>query len=261
MSLSVTTAVRTGAARLLSRTGALLTAVYATLLAVYQLSINGLIAGVLPAGGSGPASVATYPAPVAVYGLAVLACFVALSAVTVVAVRTFVAGRTDTVPREFYTRRLAWATANLLVGGVVYGLLVLLGLVLLVVPGIVAYVGLIFYTMSVATEDENLVTALRRSWRLVRAEFLPVLLLVLALVVGAGVGGGVLGIAVGGVATVAGVAGWAGVVSAAVNTPLTLFVLAVLSAAFAQLREGDEGDLGGATRSDEGLADGSPASR
>lgn len=258
MSLSITRAVRRGAARFLSRAGLLLTAVYAALFAVYQLSFNGVLADllptVLPVEGS-ELAVATYPAPTVVYVAVVAASLLAVTALTVVAVRTFVAGRTGTVPRAFYTRRMGRATANLLLGGLVYGILVLLGTVLLVIPGIVAYVGLIFYTMYVAVEDENLVAALRESWRLVRPDFLRVLVLVLALVGGVAVLGGGIGAVAGAGVAAAGLGGWSGVVSGVVTAPLTLFLLAVLSAAFTQLREERGGGLGGGAQQNDGPID------
>lgn len=241
MSLSVGGSLREGVSLLASRTGALLTAGYVSLMLVYQLSINGLLRTALdrrlPAADGGAALGVTYPAPTAAYALVVLVALVGMSALTVVAVRAFVAGATDRIPRAFYTRRLPWAVANLLVGGVVYGLLVLVGSLLLLVPGVVAYVGLIFMTMFVASEDEHFVAALRHSWRLVRPHFLRTFALVLVLVVGTGVVGGVVGLAASVATLLAGIDGWSGVLTTVVVAPLSLLVLAVLSAAFDQLRQ------------------------
>lgn len=224
-------------------------AVYAVATVIYLTSFNGLFAAVvgryLPAEAARDAVGVTYPAPTAVYAVVTLGALVGMSAFTVVAVRTFVAGATDRIPREFYTRRLAWATANLIAGGVAFGLLVLVGTLLLVVPGVVAYVGFIFVTMFVAVEDEHFVAALADSWRLVRPEFLPVFGLLLVLVVGVGVVGGVVSLVVGFGLLVAGLDGWTSVVSSVLTAPLSVLVLAVLSAAFAQLR----GDAAGGSRS------------
>ena len=248
MSLSIGTALRGGVGRVVSRTGAILLAIYVPAMALYQLSINGLLGAVmaryLPANGPTTDVGVTYPAPTAVYAAVVLALVVGMAAFTVVAVRTFVAGATDRIPRAFYTRRLPWATANLLVGGLAFGLLVLLGSILLLLPGIVAYVGLIFTTMYVAVDDEHFVAALRHSWRLARPEFVRVFVLVFVLVVGMGVVGGVLGFALSLGTLLVGLDGWSGVATSVLVTPLSLLVLAVLSAAFAQLRDDEVPDVG-----------------
>jgi hypothetical protein len=244
MSLSVQGALRQGVDRLVSRTGTTLTAVYAAAMVLYLLSFNGLFAAALARylSAAEAAVGVTYPAPVAAYAAIGLAVIVGMSALTVVAVRTFVAGATDRIPREFYTRRLAWTTANLLVGGVAFGLLVLVGTLLLFVPGVVAYVGLIFMTMFVAVEDENFVAALGDSWRLVRPELFSTFALLLVLVVGVGVAGGVVSAVVGFALLYAGLGDWTGVVSSVLIAPLSMLVLAVLSSAFAQLRDGSEAD-------------------
>ncbi|MFB6157286.1 MAG: hypothetical protein ABEJ34_05535 [Haloferacaceae archaeon] len=235
--LSVGGAVRDGAARFLSRTGALLLALYLPAMVLYQLSFNGLLDALLGSRLPGEASVGvTYPAPTAVHAAVVLVTLVGMSAFTVVAVRTFVAGATDDIPREFYTRRLPWTTANVIVGGLAFGLLVVIGSLLLVIPGIVAYVGLVFTTMFIAAEDEHFVAAFRRSWGLVRPAFLSVFALLLVLVVGVGLAAGIVGAVLSVGAAAVGLETWSNVVSTAVTVPLSLFVLAVLAAAFDRLR-------------------------
>lgn len=241
MSLSIRAAVRSGVGRLASRNGAVLTAGYVLVFLVYQVSLNGLLAAVLGrylGAEASPEVGLTYPAPTGVYALVVLLALVALSTLTVVAVRTFVAGRTDDIPGAYY-RRLPWATLNLVVGGLAFGLVVLVGSVLLVVPGIVAYVGLSFMTMYVAVEDESFPTAMLRSWRLVRPEFLSMVGLMLVVAVGIGVGGAVVGLVVGAGAGALGGEAAVGVATSVLNAPLALLPLAILSAAFDQLRGAD----------------------
>lgn len=100
--------------------------------------------------------------------------------------------------------------------------------------------------MYVAVENKSFVAAFRRSWRLVRPEFLRVFVLVAALGLGVALVGAVVGAIVAGVAATAVGTGWAGVVSGVLFGVLALFALAVLSAAFARLR--------GQTRPDSPLA-------
>jgi len=244
MSLSLSRTLRDSADRFVSRAGLLLVAAYLLLMIPYQLSINGLFAALFVRLGVPDAQIGvTYPAPTAVYGVAILALLVLMSALSVVAVRTFVAGKTRRIPREFYTRRMLWAAGNLIVGGFVFGLLVFLGTLALVLPGIVAYVGFVFMTMYVAVEDEHFVAALKHSWQLARTDFLTVGLLVLVLVVGAGVVGGLFGALAGFGAVAAGIPRQSvNVVTSALFAPLSLFMLAILSTAFDHLRSGaDDG--------------------
>jgi hypothetical protein len=238
MSLSLGRTLRESVDRFASRAGLLLVAAYLLLMIPYQLSINGLFEALLFRIGVPDAQVGlTYPAPTPVYGVAIVVLLLLTSALSVVAVRTFVAGETGRIPREFYTRRMLWTTGNLIVGGLAFGLIVFLGTLALVLPGIVAYVGLVFMTMYVAAEDENFVVALKHSWQLARTDFLTVGLLVLVLVLGAGVFGGVVGTLVGFAAVAAGVPqGVINLLTIVVVAPVSLFGLALLSTAFDHLR-------------------------
>ena len=61
------------------------------------------------------------------------------------ALRTFVHGEIERVPQEFFTRNVFWALLNLLVGGIVFGIVVALGLIALVLPGLLLLVSLFFW--------------------------------------------------------------------------------------------------------------------
>jgi hypothetical protein len=159
-----------------------------------------------------------------VYGAVVLAALPATAALTVVTARTFVTDRGDAVTRAFYTRRLAWATASLRGGSVACDPLVLPGSVVLLVPGVVVCVGLVFHTVYVAVEDESFVAAFRQSWRLVRPGFLRVVVPVAALGLG-------VALVVAGVATTAVGTGLAGVGSGVLFGALALFALGGVRAA------------------------------
>jgi hypothetical protein len=240
MSLAIGASFRDGASRLASRAGLTLLAAYFVTMLVYQVAFTSLLEAIL--GRFDLPTTVTYPftvdAPPAVLGVAVLVLLVGMTALSAVAVRTFVAGARDRIPREFYTRRMGWVTLNLIVGGLVVGLLVFVGTLLLVIPGIVAYVGLVFVTMYVAAEDENFVAAIKHSWRLARRDFISVFGLVLVLVVGSAVVGGVFGLVASLGTLAAGVSqGWQSLVTSVFYVPVTLYVLAVLSAAFVQLRD------------------------
>lgn len=240
-------------------------ALYALIWLIYRPSFNGLMKELLPLYLPIEASELsvgiTYPAPVSVHALAVLGSIIGLSVFTVVAVRTFVAEETDSIPREFYTRRLVWATSNLVVGGFAFGVIVFIGLLLLIIPGFIAYVGLIFMTMFIAAEDESFLTALKRSWGLVRSDFLSVVILLVVLMIGIGILGSLMGLIIGFAVSLAGLSGMAGIVTGVVNAPATLFLLATLSVAFNQLRNEDNVDDPAIDQPDDGPTDATPISR
>lgn len=84
----------------------------------------------------------------------------------VVAYRTFVSGETDRLPADAVGRRPLWALLNVFVGYLVFGILVGIGFVLLIIPGIFLLVALWFFDVYVAVEDESFVDALGSSWAL-----------------------------------------------------------------------------------------------
>ena len=244
MSLQLGSALRSGATSLLSRTGAILLGSYVVLMAMLGTVSNSLIVGLYRQAGLAEVADAVpllldVSVPVAA-GLYLLGVVLA-SYHSLVSVRTFVAGATDAFPDGALTRNVPLALVNLFVGGLVYGLLVFLGTVALVVPGIIAYVAFLFMVPYVAVEDRNFVDALRSSYRLSKGNWLLLFVLVVILVS--------ISAAIGGVA---------GVVFALVLPPLanqfaivflqapaSLYVLAVIAAAFNQLRDAD-GDTGSA---------------
>ena len=243
MSLHLGSALKRGATRLVSRTGVVILAAYTAVMLLYQLSVNtllhALLVGLVPVGADAPVpDLVTLPLPNVVAGGLVVLTLLAAAVVSVVAIRTFVADERDHIPRQFLTERMAFAVANVVVGGIAFALVVLLGTVLLVVPGIVAYVGLLFMVQFVAVEDDNCLTAMRRSWRLTAGNRVRVFLLVVVLF--AVVFAATFAVSFGlGTVLAPGSGGVAGLVVTVVNVVATLYLLAVVSDAFVQLRERD----------------------
>jgi hypothetical protein len=249
MSLQLGSALKRGAERLASRTGVVVLAVYAAVMLVYQLSVNtllqSLLASLVPAGTDAAASpgLVTLPLSNAVAGVLVVVTLLAAAIVSVVAIRTFVADERDHIPRRFLTERMGFAVANVVVGGIAFGFVVLLGTLFLIVPGVVAYVGLLFMIQFVAVENDNFLTAMRRSWRLTKGNRVRVFLLVVVLFAAVFVATFVVNFGLGTVLA-PGAGGIVGLVAAMVNVVTTLYLLAVISDAFVQLRESDEPQSG-----------------
>jgi len=113
----------------------------------------------------------------------------------------------------------------------------LVGSVLFVIPGIIAYIAFIFMIVYVAVEDKNFIAGFRDSWQLTRGHWLRLFGLLLVIVAGVGLISGMLtamtSLVVG---VIAGEA--AGILlSGVVGLPFSLLILATLAEAFTQLRE------------------------
>lgn len=118
------------------------------------------------------------PEPLALFLIAVsiLATVVLLA----VALRAFHAGFEDELPTELVFDNIAWVAVNLFVGGIIFAILWGLGLLLFLIPGIIVYVLLIYYTAAIAVEDRNFVDAFARSISVTKGNRLSVFLLFLA---------------------------------------------------------------------------------
>jgi len=256
MSLDVGSALRDGLGRMATRNAAVVVAAFLALglLSVVTsstLSTAVQSAGVLPAPNGSAAnataangSVGPFPGfpgdqqptpfalslslPVAIaFALAVA---LAAEAARVVAVRTFVSEHTERVPEEFLRRHIAVATLNSAIGNVVVGILVAVGLLLFVAPGVFLAVAFFFVRQEVAVEDRNFADAMAESWSLAEGSRLEVLALGLVLL-SVGLVASLPPLAISSVAPVA--ARVVGVVTGAVTT---VFGMAVAARAYDQLR-------------------------
>lgn len=162
--------------------------------------------------------------------------------IVIAAIRTFVTPETNEIPRAHFTRNMAWAWVNFLIGGIVFGVVVAIGLVLLIIPGMFLLVTLFFWTVYVAIMDNNFIDAFQNSWSLTKGNRLRVFLLgVLVVAIGfvVGIGSNVL------TAVLPGVLGLT--VQAVGSAFMTVFYLATLAAAYnllsADLMESDEAEV------------------
>ncbi|GGM60283.1 hypothetical protein J2752_001766 [Halarchaeum rubridurum] len=240
MTLNIGSSLTGGLGRVATRNGALLVAAYAVVGLVWQVALYSLLATQLPRdAATGAAALPSVDAPLSVLALVTVLAFVALQYLTIVAVRVFVAGEARSIPGEYYRRNALGAFVNAVVGGLVYGVIVAIGTVLLVVPGIIAYVAFCFTIFHVIVDDENFVAALRDSWRLTRGNWLRLFVVLFILFVVVGVVGGVVSVVAS--VVIGAVAGpsAATVASGVFALPFSLLTLGVLAEAFVQLREGD----------------------
>lgn len=166
-----------------------------------------------------------------VTGLLSFVVAIATVVAAIVALRTFASDERETIPREFVRRNIGLATLNVIVGAIVFALLVAVGSILLIVPGLFVLVSLYYWSVFVAVEDQNFVRAFRSSWGLTGGSRLRLF--------GLGVAVVLLGLAVNGVVGVpAFLVG--GIVGAALvqigSAVVTVYALATTARAYEQLR-------------------------
>lgn len=106
------------------------------------------------------------PLPLSVLGVLTLLSIVVAEAIHIIAIRVFASEQADSVPDDVATRRIGLATINGIVGGVIAGVLTVLGLIFLVVPGIYIAISLFFVRQEIAVADKNFIDALGDSWSL-----------------------------------------------------------------------------------------------
>ncbi|WP_318567423.1 hypothetical protein [Salinigranum marinum] len=256
MSLDISKALSDGFSRTFERNGLLLMLVFLAFGAVNAVAGQTLSAAAarfarqqleqLPpgamAGPTGPAGpAAAFPGaeqtplalPIPLPAAIVTALFIALvaEAVRIVAVRTLVSDETERIPESFVSRNIVMATLNGFVGGIVVLILVAVGLLFLVVPGVFLAISFFFVRQEIAVEDQNFVDALSASWELTSGNRLGLFGLALVLVV--------IGLVV---SAVAGAVGFAGIailttaVTTVVGAVTTVFSVAVAARAYDQLK-------------------------
>lgn len=167
MTLDIGKALENGFNRTFENSGLLLIGLFFAVGAVTSVMSETMIAaygGVLPGEAVSAPLALSIPGPVAVALLTV--AWIANAFLVVTALRTLVSDETERIPKEFYSRNIWWVALNILIGGVAYGLIVLLGLGLLIIPGIFLGVALFLWNAVVAVEDETFVYGLRRSWEM-----------------------------------------------------------------------------------------------
>lgn len=241
MSLDIERVLRDGYARTTASNGIILAGALFVLSAVNAVvaagagpRFPGMRFGLFgrPAGGMvGP----VLPLPFA--GLLSLIASLGTVVVAIAALRTFVTDETEELPEAHFTRRIGWAGLNVIVGAIGFGILVGIGFVFLVIPGVFLLVSLIFWEVYVAVEDENFIEAFQHSWELVRGHRwnlfgLGFMTLIISLLVNAlfGIPGAIVG-------------GFGGVLFAQAGSALTtIFGTAVLARAYCQLTADDTPD-------------------
>lgn len=124
-----------------------------------------------------------FPISAGIAAVALLVLALVSEAVSIVAVRIFASDETQGIPSDLVTRNILLATLNGFVGGIVVWVLIGLGLVVLVIPGIFLAVAFFFLRQEIAIRDKNFVQAMADSWRLTKGHRIRVFVVGLVVVV------------------------------------------------------------------------------
>lgn len=185
------------------------------------------------------ASPLAFGLPVGVAAGALLVVAIVSESVSIVAVRVFAVDSEEAISTEMLTNGLPLATLNGFVGSIVVGGLVLVGLVLLIVPGVFLAVVFFFMRQRIALEGENFIDAMAESWRLTKGYRIEVFALALLVAI-VTFGINFLGASVGIVSPIG------GIVASTVLTGVTgAFGAAVVTRGYVQLEADGVNEEGG----------------
>jgi len=240
MTLQLGRAISDGIKRVLTPTGGVLLVGFLTLQLLTQASINTAVISFFPAGPAGEIEAAlgmTLP----VSGTAAAGLFVGaviLSSAYFVILSRALTRPTEELssfPSDLYTRRMGRATLSLFVGGLIVGPAIMIGFVLLFLPGIFLAVGFLFFTFAVGVEDRGIVSGLKQSWGLSRGNRLKLAVLVIL----AGVIGFISGI-VGTLFDITNAAIVGELIVNALNSILFVLLYGIIAAAYLQVQTQDD---------------------
>lgn len=107
-----------------------------------------------------------FPVPIAVAaGLTVLGLLFG-TLLYIVAARALTRNTDDlsSLPSDLFTRRIGRALLSAIGAGIIISIAVVIGMLLLVVPGLFLLVSFIFVVFAIAVEDQRALDSMRRSW-------------------------------------------------------------------------------------------------
>lgn len=245
MSLDIGEALENGFNRTLTRNSAIFIGLFSVVSLLTTIFSDSLVRSMIDQGmfdvpgqvSSGTATPLALGLPASVSGALLVVISILSTLVTIAAVRVYVTDETRSIPRDYFTDKALWTVANIIGGGILFGLIVGIGFLALVIPGIFLLSALYFWNFYVIDEGQNLVEAMKSSWRDTKENRLRTLGLLILVVVATGVFGGVTGVALGFVGNaIAGPALTAGL-NVVTSSVITVFTIATFTQAYTQLKE------------------------
>ncbi|EMA49231.1 MULTISPECIES: hypothetical protein [Halococcus] len=255
MSLRIGTALREGARRTFTRDGLVLAVVFVVIGIVTALATQTIAANAVDTvlelmrsnQGAGEAEFTreqirmvetstegltpfALPVPPIVAWLLIALTAVLGEAANIIAARAFFAESSRALSGGLAGRNIVLATLNGIVGGIVVGIIVAIGLIFLIVPGIFFAIAFLFLRQEIAIEDSNFVDAMADSWQLTKGNRLELFALVIGVAILVTLASTVVPLLVGAVSPLLNV-----VVSILLGGVTAVFGTAVITRAYAQL--------------------------
>lgn len=212
MSLDVVDAVKSGFNRIGTRNAAIIASVY-FIINVLNTAVSDTLmskfSSQLPNTANAGLSLAL-PVPGWVAGLLLIPVMAASAVIGIAALRLFYTDEKNIIPKEHYAENIGKPVLNLIVGGFVFGLLVLGAILVPLIPGgvlsflgfqipgaIVGLLGLLFsvagfiavmvklyfWTAAVAVDNQNFIRGFKTSWKLTENNLVSVAILLLSVLV------------------------------------------------------------------------------
>lgn len=104
-----------------------------------------------------------------ILGYSLVGVFIALvSYLSVVSLRVLASDEKDSIPESMYNENIIWPVLNLAVGSIIFIILVSIGFLLFVIPGIFLLVVLYFYSFEIAVGGKNFFEAMKGSYSLTK---------------------------------------------------------------------------------------------
>jgi len=239
MALQLSHAVSDGIRRTVSRTGGILLLGFLALQFGVQISVNSAVAGLIPPEAAKQFSQAagiTFPIPGSVSAVLFVSLTILSGTYFVILSRTFTQPQSEV--SQFPTtlsQRLVRTTILSLVGGVFITVSIMVGTVLLIIPGLFFAVSFLFFIFAVAVGNRGIISSLKRSWGLARGSRIKLGILVIV----SGLFGGILG-TVTPLLTLAGLPIAADVVTVVLTTVFFVPYYAIIASAYLQLRDQED---------------------
>ena len=236
MAVDIGQAIEEGGRRTLARNGLLLVVVFWIVGVVNGLLTNTIMQDVfrdvpMDVPGWPPAVGPTVGISPAVAGVLALVVGLVSLLVTAAAVRTFVTAETETIPGEYFTRNVVLMVLNLVVGGIVFGIVVFVGFVFLFFPGLFLLVSLFFWNLVVIVEDRNFVDGFKASWEMTKGNRIMLFVLGVVVVIVSAVVGAIFGLVSAFVPAVVGLA-----ITQIGNAVASVFSVATAARTYEQLK-------------------------
>ena len=187
MTLDIGAAIEDGLKRVWSKDAGILAGLFFLVGLLSEVGVDTLISGLEPMFGEpvGPTPLAI-GSSIGLGGLIGAVATVASLALVAVTIRTLVSKAGESIPEEHYKRNMLYVVANLLIGGLIFGIAVVTGLFLLIIPGLFILTALYFYTFEIAVNDKNFIDAMSSSWDLTSGNRLRLFALGAVVFIGAG---------------------------------------------------------------------------